>query len=158
MSENCVCFFSPSRQYLDHFVGHFPDILPTFPFSGLSNALPLATMIVVTLRFLHIIQRTAKGAQWKGVRAKNVKNRQKVSKISSTLFDIFRHFSRRAKNVKKSSKIFSTIFSTIFARHRFSGPFWGPLKNSWRKSFFPGDFGFSKSFLEIAKCSVRSSH
>ena len=44
-------------------------------------------------------------------------------------FDTFRQFSRRAKNVKnrqKVSKSFST-FSTIFARHHFSGPFWGAL-------------------------------
>ena len=56
----------------------------------------------------------------------HVKKRQKSSKSVKNIFDTFRHFSRRAKNVKNRQKV-SKIFSTIFARHRFSGPFWGPL-------------------------------
>ena len=45
MSENCV--FSPSRQFFDMFrtiLRHFSDILPTFPFSGLSNDSPVTTL------------------------------------------------------------------------------------------------------------------
>ena len=63
-------------------------------------------------------QRTAKGASGKGQRQQ--KSSKKMSKIFSTLFDIFR---AGQKNVKKTSK----YLSTIFARHRFSGPFWGAL-------------------------------
>ena len=43
MSEHCV--FSPSGQFLDifrTFSRHFSDILSTFPFSGVSNDLPVA--------------------------------------------------------------------------------------------------------------------
>ena len=55
-----------------------------------------------------------KRGRWKGATSKNFKNRQKV----------FRHFSHRAKNVKHRRKV-SKSFSTLFARHLFSGPFWG---------------------------------
>ena len=44
MSENCV--FGPSGQFLDlsrTLLRHFSDILSTFPFSGLSNDLPVTT-------------------------------------------------------------------------------------------------------------------
>ena len=44
--------------------------------------------------------------QRKGATSKNVKNRQKVSR-----------------------KIYIRHFSTFFARHQFSGPFWGALKS-----------------------------
>ena len=45
MSKNCV--FSPSRPFLDIFrtiFRHFSDILSTFPFSGLSNDLPVTKL------------------------------------------------------------------------------------------------------------------
>ena len=49
-------------------------------------------------------QRTAKGASGRGRVKKNVKNRQKVSKIFSTLFDIFRAGQKASKIVKKCQK------------------------------------------------------
>ena len=72
---------------------------------------------------LYLFQRTAKGASGKGPR-------QKSSKNVKNIFDTFRrHFSRRAKNVRNRqevSKYFSTFFDN-FARHPFSSPFWGAL-------------------------------
>ena len=62
----------------------------------------------------------------KGATSKNVKNRQKVSKSFSTLFDSFRAGQKTSKIVKKCQKVFRH-FSTIFARHLFSGPFCNPL-------------------------------
>ena len=46
MSENCV--FSPSGQVLGHFrtfFRHFSDILSTFPFSELSNDVPVTSLV-----------------------------------------------------------------------------------------------------------------
>ena len=66
-----------------------------------------------------------KGAGGKGPR-------QKTSKIVKKCQKVFRHFStifaqgKRRQNRQKLSK----IFSTIFARHQFSGPFWGALRLS----------------------------
>ena len=57
----------------------------------------------------------------------HVKKRQKASKSFSTLFDSFRAGQKTSKIVKKCQKVFRH-FSTIFARHHFSGPFWGALK------------------------------
>ena len=65
----------------------------------------------------------------KGATSKNVKNRQKVSKIFSTLFDNFRAGKKNSKIAKKCQKCFRH-FSTIFARHLFSGPFCNPLNLS----------------------------
>ena len=62
----------------------------------------------------------------KGATSKNIKNRQKVSKSFSTLFDNFRAGQKTSKIVKKCQKVFRH-FSTIFARHLFSGPFCNPL-------------------------------
>ena len=67
-----------------------------------------------------------KRGQQKGATSKNVKNRQKVSKIFSAFFDIFRAGQKTSKIVKKCQTYFRH-FSTIFARHQFSGPFWGAL-------------------------------
>ena len=58
---------------------------------------------------------------------KNVKNRQKVSKSLSTLFDNFRAGQKTSKIVKKCQSIFRH-FSTNCVRHHFSGPFWGALR------------------------------
>ena len=64
----------------------------------------------------------------------HVKKRQKSSRIVKKKFQkYFRHFSRRAKEVKnrqKVSKIISTLFDNFRAARQFSGPFWGPL-TSW---------------------------
>ena len=40
------------------------------------------------------------------------------------------HRAKRSKIVKTCQKYFRH-FSTIFARHQFSGPFWGSLKRTW---------------------------
>ena len=56
----------------------------------------------------------------------HVKNRQKVSKIFSTLFDISMISRAGQKNVKNRQKVSQTYFrhfSTILVRHQFSGPF-----------------------------------
>ena len=53
MSENCV--FSPSGQFwtfFGRFFRHFSDILSTFPFSRLSNGLPVTKGGHATTRFL----------------------------------------------------------------------------------------------------------
>ena len=104
-----------------------------------------------------------KRGQRKGATSKNVKNRQKVSKIFSALFDIFRAGQKTSKSVKKCQKYFQH-FSTIFARHRFSGPFWGALKNSrknqpkkiktavLRMLFFSGCFPGPTSFSMSGIC------
>ena len=57
----------------------------------------------------------------------HVKKSKKSSKSVKNIFDTFRQFSRRAKNVKivKKCQYVFRHFSTIFARHQFSGPFWG---------------------------------
>ena len=60
-----------------------------------------------------------KGAAERG----HVKKRQKVSKSVKKFFDTFR---QGQKTSKKSQKVFRH-FSTIFARHLFSGRFWGAL-------------------------------
>ena len=53
----------------------------------------------------------------------NVEKRQKSSKSGKNILDIFRHCSRRAKDVKNRQKV-SRIFSTLFNNFRvaFSGP------------------------------------
>ena len=53
------------------------------------------------------------------------KKRQKVSQRYSTLFDIFRA-GQKVKDRQKVSK-YVRQFSIGFARHQFSGPFWGAL-------------------------------
>ena len=65
-----------------------------------------------------------KRGERKGATSKNV---TKVSNFFST-------FSRRAKKRQKSSKSVKKYFrhfSTIFARHQFSGPFWGALNEEF---------------------------
>ena len=67
-------------------------------------------------------QRIAKGAGGKGATSTNVPKCQKVS------FDTFRQFSRRAKNVKNRRKV-SKSFSTLFDDFR-AAPFFRPLLQS----------------------------
>ena len=50
------------------------------------------------------ISAARKRGQRKGATSKNLKNRQKVSKIFSTLFDIFRAGQETSKIVKKCQK------------------------------------------------------
>ena len=69
----------------------------------------------------------------KGATSKNIKNHRKVSKSFATLFDNFRAGQKTSKIVKKYQKNFRH-FSTIFARHQFSGPFWGALTPNPTKS------------------------
>ena len=68
-----------------------------------------------------VIGELQKGPAERGHVKKRQKS-QKVSKIFSTLFDIFRAGQKTSKIVKKCQKVFRH-FSTIFARHLFSGPF-----------------------------------
>ena len=109
-------------------------------------------------------QRIAEGAGGKGATSKNVKNRQKVSKSFSTLFDNFRAGQKKAKTVKKRQRVFRH-FSTIFARHLFSGLFWGApkehqnLNHSFlqlgyhcRGGLFRGNFGTAEHFWNPPSC------
>ena len=66
-------------------------------------------------------QRIAKGAGGKGPR-------QKTSKIVKKCQKVFRQFSRRAKNVKNRQKV-SKSFSTLFDNFR-AAPFFRPLLQS----------------------------
>ena len=71
-------------------------------------------------------QLTEKGASGEGPH-------QKTSKIVKKCQKYFRHFSTffsQGKKLRKSSKKLKNIFDTsrqFFARHQFSGPFWGAL-------------------------------
>ena len=58
----------------------------------------------------------------------HVKKRQKSSKSVKNIFDTFRRFSRRAKNVKNRQKV-SKSFSTLFDNFR-AAPFFRPLLQS----------------------------
>ena len=100
-----------------------------------------------------------KRGQRKRATSKNVKNRQKVSKIVSTLFDIFRAGQKTSKIIKRCQKYFrhfSTFFArgkktskivkkcqkyfrhflTIFARHQFSGPHLRPSDLLTQRALF----------------------
>ena len=71
---------------------------------------------------------TVSGLQKGPVERGHVNKRQKSSKSVKKFFDTSRQVSRRAKSVKnrqKMSKSFSTLVDKFFARHPFSGPFWG---------------------------------
>ena len=83
---------------------------------------------------------------------KNVKNRQKVSKSFSTLFDDFRAGQKTSKIVKKCQKVFRH-FSTIFARHLFSGPFCNPLILCSLIFFFSLSLSLSLSLLSLLMSS-----
>ena len=66
-----------------------------------------------------------------------VKKRHKSSKGVKNIFNTFRHFSHRAKKTSKIVKRRQNMFrhfSAVFARHEFSGPFWGALKNKYCKT------------------------
>ena len=82
---------------------------------------------VSQLRHREFTQKMFSGLQ-KGPAARgHVKKRQKSSKSVKKFFDNFRAGQKTSKIVKKCQKYFRH-FSTIFARHHFSGPFWGALK------------------------------
>ena len=93
--------------------------------SVLADAVDRATQAAKVLpRACPTHQRTAEGASGKGPDQKKSKIVKKCQ-IFSTLFDHLK-FSGSAKNVKnrqKVSKICFDIFLTSFARHQFSGPF-----------------------------------
>ena len=63
--------------------------------------------------------------QRKGATSKNIKNHQKVSKIFSRLFDIFRAGQKNVKRRRKVSKMFSTFFDNFRAAPVFR-PLLGP--------------------------------
>ena len=58
------------------------------------------------LRLSGIVSADRKRGRRKGAKSKNVKNRQKVSKSFSTLFDNFRAGQKNSKIVKKRQKAF----------------------------------------------------
>ena len=70
------------------------------------------------------ISRFQKGAGGKEPRQKTSKIVKKCQKVFSALFDNFCAGQKTSKIVKKRQNVFRH-FSTIFARHHFSGPFWG---------------------------------
>ena len=71
-----------------------------------------------------------KRGQRKGATSKNIKNRQKVSKIFSTLFDIFHAGQKKSKIVKKCQKYFLTCFDNFRA-----APVFRPLLGASEKRF-----------------------
>ena len=75
---------------------------------------PLPTVFLRAPVITRIISADCKRGRRKGATSKNVKNRQKVSKSFSTLFDNF----RAGQKSQKSSKS---------VKDKFSGPFWGAL-------------------------------
>ena len=90
------------------------------------------------------ISADCKRGRRKGATSKNVKNRQKVSKSFSTLFDNFRAGQKTSKIVKKCQKVFRQ-FSTIFARHLFSGPF----AIRWKSCFSNRAFSQGQAMLRL---------
>ena len=70
-------------------------------------------------------QRSAEGASEKGPR-------QKTSKIVKNILDSFRHFSRRAKNVKHRQNV-SRISSTLFDKFR-AAPVFRPLLGGYDRT------------------------
>ena len=77
----------------------------------------------------------------------HVKKRQKSSKRVKKIFVTFRQFSRRAKKVKNRQKVLKS-FSTLFDKFRaapFSGPFWGALIFFFFVSHVSGFEGFGCS-------------
>ena len=88
----------------------------------------------------------------------HVKKRQKSSKsaksIFATLFDIFRTRQKTSKNRQKVSK----LFSTVLEQHRFSGPFGGG--GLWLLPLYPSARFWSPSFVALSCficCSHRCS-
>ena len=96
------------------------DPLRDTPFSG-----TLSRKIPGTLAFQIAncrLSTDCKRGRRKGATSKNVKNRQKVSKSFSTLFDNFCAGQKNVKNRQKASKSFSTLFDNFRA-----APFYRPL-------------------------------
>ena len=92
-----------------------------YPRSGFrSGGTSERTLVPVFVLGEHLSADCKRGRR-KGATSKNVKNRQKVSKSFSTLFDNFRAGQKTSKIVKKCQKVFRH-FSTIFARHLFIRP------------------------------------
>ena len=102
------------------------------------NHISATTLVRTSPFYTSLFQRTAKLPAERG-HVKNVKNRQKVSKIFSTLFDNFRAGQKTSKIVKKCQNIFRH-FSTIFPRHHFSGPSWGAPVFCRMPGIFRADF------------------
>ena len=98
-----------AQGFLDLFFGAAPHLGDFF------QIFELSTKLVTKAAFA---QRNAKGTSGKGPR-------QKSSKSVKNIFDTFRHFSRRAKNVKNRQKM-SKIFSTFFDNFR-AAPVFRPL-------------------------------
>ena len=121
------CFISPTSKHLATLGGRRPQSVQARrrrrSIKGVRQRNPRTTP--TKSAFLRLISGQQKGAAERG----HVKKRQKSTKSVKNIFDTFRHFSHRAKTsriVKKCQKDFRHLL-TIFARHQFSGPFWGAL-------------------------------
>ena len=124
----------------------------------LSDAAALSARVSKVLTKMKSADR--KRGQRKGATSKNVTNRQNVVKYFSTLFDLSR---RAKKNVKKCQKSFRH-FSTVFARHQFSGPFWGDkdeeedesesldVRESFRRATWKGGGGSMRKVRKNPVC------
>ena len=167
-SAYCLCakasspsFSSPSLEYRENSVS---SLFRNSTLETVFRPFPISKLVSLSA--------DCKRGRRKGATSKNVKNRQKVSKIFSTLFDIFRAGQKTSKIVEKCQKVFRH-FSTIFARHLFSGPFCNLLtlalfhtfpwlkneKSAQRGSFWdghPADIRGSFARISRPKTSVRA--
>ena len=98
----------------------FPSCGCHLPGSGLCLRLRGSKRLMIKIQ-AQMSQDEISGLQKGPAERGHVKNRQKVSKSFSTLFDTFRAGQKTSKIVKKCQKVFRH-FSTIFARHLFPGP------------------------------------
>ena len=121
-SKNCV--FSPSGRFADIF-RHFSDILSTFPFSGLSNHLPVA----IWKSFYWDLFLGPKAPRGAAVKKLNLVHLENVDDFS---WNLLRPFSLEiegrtsAKNFAKISPHFSPISCAKISQELCSGGFyWG---------------------------------
>ena len=98
------------------------------PILGHFAARPLGTPVFGG-RELNGINLVYSGLQKGPAERGHVEKRQKSSKSVKKLFDTFRQFSRRAKNVKNRQKV-SKSFSTLFDNFRAGQKFFRPLLQS----------------------------
>ena len=112
--------------------------------AGLANV-PSSRFFVSSFRFC--TQRTAEGASGKGPRQETSKSVKEYSRHFVT-------FSRRAKIFKNVFR----HFSTIFARHQFSGPFWGALMCLRSGLLGPGTPVLVPSFRFLGSRNICQNH
>ena len=107
-----------SRRALWVLVPSFRFLVPSFEFWAVQGTSAKTTLLETALwRTPNIISGLQKGPAERG----HVKKRQKSSKSVKKFFDTFRQFSRRAKNVKNRQKVSKSFFDTF--RHFSRGTF-----------------------------------